>query len=206
MTTYTEKILKDITEVMTPSEIEEYFNNKCYLSKSEFGELINNLIVSFSNDTLKTVFSSKKFKEFSDCTNEYGEPMVHAILYAVKAICESDEIDEIHKLHFKESMINILLDEAFPFQWRMTDYYEANNPFHIISAMTDWLTVDELNKFIDKLLSNGINPLNRNYEEKTAIEILMESSLDETEKNKIISNLAQESDKFIIEISENCYD
>ena len=64
MTTYTEKILKDITEVMTPSEIEEYFNNKCYLSKSEFGELINNLIVSFSNDTLKTVFSSKKFKEF----------------------------------------------------------------------------------------------------------------------------------------------
>lgn len=206
MTTYTEKILKDITEVMTPSEIEEYFNNKCYLSKSEFGELINNLIVSFSDDTLKTVFSSKKFKEFSDCTNEYGEPMVHAILYAVKAICESDEIDEIHKLYFKESMINILLDEAFPFQWRMTDYYEANNPFHIISAMTDWLTVDELNKFIDKLLSKGINPLNRNYEEKTAIEILMESSLDETEKNKIISNLAQESDKFIIEISENCYD
>lgn len=205
MTAYTEKILKDITEVMTPSEIEEYFNNKCYLSKTEFGEVINSLIMSFSNDTLKTVFASKKFSEHSDCLNEYGEPIVHAILYAVKAICESDEIDEIHKLHYKESMINILLDESFPFQWRMTDYHEANNPLHIVSTMTDWLTVDELNKFIDKFLSNGINPLNKNYEEKTAIEILMKSSLDETVKNKIISNLAQESDKFMIEISENCY-
>ena len=91
MTAYTEKILKDITEVMTPSEIEEYFNNKCYLSKTEFGEVINSLIMSFSNDTLKTVFASKKFSEHSDCLNEYGEPIVHAILYAVKAICESDE-------------------------------------------------------------------------------------------------------------------
>lgn len=205
MTAYTEKILKDITEVMTPSEIEEYFNNKCYLSKSEFGEVVNNLIMSFSNDTLQTVFASKKFREYSDCLNEYGEPIVHAILYAVKAICESDEIDEMHKLHFKESMINILLDEAFPFQWIMTDYFESNNPLHIVSTMTDWLTVDELNKFIDKLLSNGINPLNKNYKEKTAIDILMESSLNEEAKNTIISNLAKESDKFIIEISENCY-
>ena len=205
MTAYTEKILKDITEVMTPSEIEEYFNNKCYLSKSEFGEAINSLIMSFSNDILKIVFASKKFNEYSDCLNEYGEPIVHAILYAVKAICESNKIDEIHKLHFKESMINILFDEAFPFQWRMTDYYEANNPLHIVSTMTDWLTIDELNKFIDKFLASGINPLNKNYKEKTAIEILMNSSLDETTKNKIISILAKESDKFIIEISENCY-
>lgn len=205
MTAYTEKILKDIQENLSNSEIEEYFNKKCYLSKNEFGEVLNALILSYNHDALKIALASKKFKDNVDVQNQYGEPIVHAMLYAIRDVCNSDEISEPHKVQFKASLFEILNDTSFNFNWNLTDYFEANNPLHIIALMTEWMTIDEITRFVQICLDQSINPLNKNYNHNSPIELFLASNIDAEQKNSLVKNLAQVSDKYLIEITENSY-
>lgn len=203
MLPYIETRVKEIKEDMSLGEVKEYFNDKCYFTTKEFGEVVNEFIIQPNHDILKIILSSKKFKEHNDCINEYGEPVVQAILFAIQAVCDSDEIPEIRKLNFKESLYNILVEEK-NLNWKMTDD-NIENPLHVILSLIGYFTFDEILTLIDISLSNGINPLNKNCLNQNAIDIIMDFNCDDKQKNHIITKLATASDKFIIEVKSSAY-
>lgn len=202
MLPYTKNIVNDIKTKMTHSEIEDYFNNKCYFSKSEFGEVINEFIVFPNHDILKIILSSKKYKEHIDCLNEYGEPTIHAMLYAIQAVYSVKEL-EYRRESFKSSIISILLDDHFQFNWKLLDQY-FDNVLHIIFSM-DSISTEEIEKLCNRAIQFGVNPLNRNISNDNAFDVLLQSKQNPTFINHMIGKLGIESDKYIIEIKENAY-
>lgn len=203
MIAYIETKIKEIKEEMSLEEVKEYFNDKCFFSTKEFGEVVNEFIIQPNHDILRVILSSKKFKEHNNCINEYGEPIVQAILYAIQAVCESDEIPEIRKLNFKESLYNILIEEN-NLNWNLTDI-NIDNPLHVILSLVNVFNNDELLELIDISLKNGINPLNKNCLNQNAIDVIMEFGFNENQKQSIITKLATASDKFIIEVKSSAY-
>ena len=203
MLAYIETRIKEIKEEMSLEEVKEFFNNKCIFSAKEFGEVVNEFIIQPNHDILRVILSSKKFKEHNTCVNEYGEPIVQAILYAIQAVCESDEIPEIRKLNFKESLYNILIEEN-NLNWNLTDI-NIDNPLHIILSLIKCFSYEELLTLIDIALKNDINPLNKNCLNQNAIDVVMEFGYDEKQKQTIIAKLATASDKFIIEVKSSAY-
>lgn len=203
MLAYIETRIKEIKEEMSLEEVKEYFNDKCVFSTKEFGEVVNEFIIQPNHDILRVILSSKKFKEHNACVNEYGEPIVQAILYAIQAVCESDDIPEIRKLNFKESLYNILIEEN-NLNWNLTDI-NIDNPLHIILSLINCFSYEELLTLIDIALKNDINPLNKNCLNQNAIDVVMEFGYDEKQKQTIIAKLATASDKFIIEVKSSAY-
>lgn len=203
MLAYIETRIKEIKEEMSLEEVKEFFNNKCIFSAKEFGEVVNEFIIQPNHDILRVILSSKKFKEHNTCVNEYGEPIVQAILYAIQAVCESDEIPEIRKLNFKESLYNILIEEN-NLNWNLTDI-NIDNPLHIILSLIKCFSYEELLTLIDIALKNDINPLNKNCLNQNAIDVVMEFGYDEKQKQTIVAKLATASDKFIIEVKSSAY-
>lgn len=203
MIAYIETKIKEIKEEMSLEEVKEYFNDKCFFSTKEFGEIVNEFIIQPNHDILRVILSSKKFKEHNNCINEYGEPIVQAILYAIQAVCESEEISEIRKLNFKESLYNILIEEK-NLNWTLTDI-NIDNPLHVILSLVNVFNNDELLELIDISLKNGINPLNKNCLNQNAIDVIMEFGFNENQKQSIITKLATASDKFIIEVKSSAY-
>lgn len=203
MTTYIESKIKEIKEEMTLEAVKEYFNEKCYLTNKEFGEVINEFIIQPNHDILKIIVSSKKFKEHNDCLNEYDEPVIHAIIYAIQAVYESDEISDDIKMRFKTSLLNILNGENH-LNWNLTDC-NVDNPLHVILSISNYFTNDELLKLIDTSLAHGINPLNKNCLNQNAIDVVLETCNNNTQKELIVTKLAMASDKFLIEVQSSAY-
>lgn len=204
MQQYVQNIVKDIKEKMTHDEIKEYFDNKCYFSKDDFGEVISEFMIKNNHTILKIILKSKKFTECNDCINEYGEPVIQAILYTIQAVYSSEEIANDRKRYFKESLLSILFDESINFNWNIVDR-NNENPLHVILAMQEYFSYSEIYKLVNLAINNGVNPLNKNCVDDNSFDVIFNLDYSNVERNTLIKKMASVVDNFMIEVKSEAY-
>lgn len=204
MTTTIELKVKELKE-MTHSEVEEYFNEKCYLSKSDFGLLLSEFIYYTNHDILKIILSSKKFKDNKDCVCEFGSPVVQAMIYAVTAVYAVDTLSDERKLSFKRSIISILSDSAFDLNWNLLDD-ESNNTLHSALAFTEVFTFDEIETMAKIALSKGIRPINKNGNGDSSFDFAVYGNFSEEDKKRLMNMLTEQNIDDVMEISSLAYE
>lgn len=206
MTPYVKSILDKVKNEMTLAEIKEYFDNKCFLNKDEFGEIVGELVMTSSQyNILSLVLKSKTFEKYNDCSDVYGEPIVQSILYTIQAVFQVDELEIETKEKIKNELLNILFDEEIPFIWDLVDC-SLNNLMHTALTMGNCITPDEFIKLLNIAIMNNINPLNKNSDDINAIDLVSNIQYKGIDKTKLLSHLARISDKYLIEINSKIYE
>lgn len=209
MTPYLERIVKEIKDVAQESMLEtcvkDYVDGKSYLTKQELGVIINEFIVYPSHKILKQILSSKCFQKNSDCLNDYGEPVLIAMLYAIQAVHFSTEITEERKTKFTQSLIEVIMDESIPYQWNLLD---ANNEnvLHMILSIYPFVDINIINTLLDIALKHNVNPLNKNSFNQNAIDTAIEMKISDDEKKNILDKLTSKINDFLIVIPNNTYE
>lgn len=206
MTPYIEGIANRVENQMTLDEVKHYFNNECRFAKSVFGPFVAHFVLTGNYDILNIILHSPIFKEHFDCVDEFGEPTLHNILYAITILNKDEsEVPEALRLEIKEGLMKILLDETIPFDWSIIDP-NNDNPIHIAITHHEAFTDDELLSLINRALNENVNPLNKNDLDENAIDTALNSdNMDDTLKQKIISILAMKCDQCLIEIPNSTY-
>lgn len=204
MSTTIELKAKEIKE-MTHSEIEEYFNDKCYLIKSEFGLLLGEFIYCANHDILKIILSSKKFKDNKDCMCEYGGPVVQSLLYAVNGVYAVDTLSDERKLSFKRSILSILCDSAFDLDWNLLDD-DSDNVLHIILGLTEVFTFDEIEMLAKIALSKNIRPMNKNGNGYSSFDFVVDGNYSDEDKKTLLNMFIEYNNDNVMEISSIAYE
>lgn len=204
MSTTLELKVNEIKE-MTHSEAEEYFNNRCYLAKSEFGFLVGEFIYYTNHDILKIILSSKKFKENKDCICEFGDPVVQSLLYAINGVYQVETLSDERKLAFKRSVISILCDSAFDLDWNILDS-ESNNALQTILGLTEVMTFDEIETLAKIALSKNIKPINKNGNGDSSFDFIAYGNYSDEDKKSLVSLLMEYHNDKVIEISSLAYE
>lgn len=201
---YIKDKIKDIKENMTLDEIKDYFDNRCYMSKAELGEVINDFLYFPRYEILKVILSSKKFKENTDCSIWDGEPLVQAIMYVIQVICDSEDIPLDRRIDIRNELVDILTDSTFNLRWDINDS-NAENPLHVALQTMNYLTYEQVVKIINVCLEKEINPLNRNIFNQNAFDMLFDFDYPIERKEELMKLMGRECDKYVINVREEAY-
>lgn len=190
---------------MTNSEIEEYLNTRCYLTKSEMGLLVSEFIYYSDHEILKLILSSKKFKENKDCICEFGSPVVQTMLYAIQGVYTVDSASDKLKLNFKRSITSILLDDAFDLDWGLLDD-ESNNPLHVLLDLTEVMSYDEIESLAKRALEKKIRPMNKNGHGDSSFDFVAYGNYSEENKKTLLELLMNYNTNPIMKITSKAYE
>ena len=190
-----QKLIDDIIaeDKITNEELKNMFEGyQCYMSKDEFGNLVDNLFLETTNDRMKIILNSRKGKMYSDYRDEYGDSILN--LFIVKAVRSQD----------KRKAINILFelieDEELELKW---DIINANyeNALHVVCLIANFLTKDEILRFLNLFDKHDFNPFNKDDMNRNAISLFtLDNKHPKEESIEIVKKLEEMSKKFIIEV------
>lgn len=190
-----QKLIDDIIaeDKITNEELKNMFEGyQCYMSKDEFGILVDNLFLETTNDRMKIILNSRKGKMYSDYRDEYGDSILN--LFIVKAVRSQD----------KRKAINILFelieDEELELKW---DIINANyeNALHVVCLIANFLTKDEILRFLNLFDKHDFNPFNKDDMNRNAISLFtLDNKHPKEESIEIVKKLEEMSKKFIIEV------
>ena len=190
-----QKLIDDIIakDKITNEELKDMFEGyQCYMSKDEFGILVDNLFLETTNDRMKIILNSRKGKMYSDYRDEYGDSILN--LFIVKAVRSQD----------KRKAINILFelieDEELELKW---DIINANyeNALHVVCLIANFLTKDEILRFLNLFDKHDFNPFNKDDMNRNAISLFtLDNKHPKEESIEIVKKLEEMSKKFIIEV------
>lgn len=196
--TENEKIQKLIDDIIaedkiTNEELKNMFEGyQCYMSKDEFGILVDNLFLETTNDRMKIILNSRKGKMYSDYRDEYGDSILN--LFIVKAVRSQDKRKAINML------FELIEDEELELKW---DIINANyeNALHIVCLIANFLTKDEILRFLNLFDKHDFNPFNKDDMNRNAISLFtLDNKHPEEESVEIVKKLEEMSKKFIIEV------
>ena len=190
-----QKLIDDIIaeDKITNEELKDMFEGyQCYMSKDEFGILVDNLFLETTNDRMKIILNSRKGKMYSDYRDEYGDSILN--LFIVKAVRSQDKRNAISVL------FDLIEDEELELKW---DIINANyeNALHVVCLIANFLTKDEILRFLNLFDKHDFNPFNKDDMNRNAISLftLYNKHLEE-ESIEIVKKLEEMSKKFIIEV------
>lgn len=190
-----QKLIDDIIaeDKITNGELKDMFEGyQCYMSKDEFGILVDNLFLETTNDRMKIILNSRKGKMYSDYRDEYGDSILN--LFIVKAVRSQDKRNAISIL------FDLIEDEELELKW---DIINANyeNALHVVCLIANFLTKDEILRFLNLFDKHDFNPFNKDDMNRNAISLFtLDNKHQEEESIEIIKKLEEMSKKFIIEV------
>ena len=190
-----QKLIDDIIaeDKITNEELKNMFEGyQCYMSKDEFGILVDNLFLETTNDRMKIILNSRKGKMYSDYRDEYGDSILN--LFIVKAVRSQDKRKAINML------FELIEDEELELKW---DIINANyeNALHIVCLIANFLTKDEILRFLNLFDKHDFNPFNKDDMNRNAISLFtLDNKHPEEESVEIVKKLEEMSKKFIIEV------
>ena len=198
----TERLLTIYNDIINDEDIKQvtdYFNNKCWLTKSDFGKLVGYFIQQATVQhtyILDIIFSSKKFAENADCVDKYGEPIVNCLLYALGG------------KHNKDYYFNLLSNPNIPFKWDAISG-SLDTPLHVIAGLCDSYGKELTLQLFELAKEHGINPLDRNDADVNPMQIIR---YDETgdnltyeDRNDLVMTLERMSQSFVINVENAAY-
>lgn len=190
-----QKLIDDIIaeDKITNEELKNMFEGyQCYMSKDEFGILVDNLFLETTNDRMKIILNSRKGKMYSDYRDEYGDSILN--LFIVKAVRSQDKRNAINIL------FDLIEDEELELKW---DIINANyeNALHVVCLIANFLTKDEILRFLNLFDKHDFNPFNKDDMNRNAISLFtLDNKHPEEESIEIVKKLEEMSKKFIIEV------
>lgn len=190
-----QKLIDDIIadDKITNEELKDMFEGyQCYMSKDEFGILVDNLFLETTNDRMKIILNSRKGKMYSDYRDEYGDSILN--LFIVKAVRSQDKRNAISIL------FDLIEDEELELKW---DIINANyeNALHVVCLIANFLTKDEILRFLNLFDKHDFNPFNKDDMNRNAISLFtLDNKHPEEESIEIVKKLEEMSKKFIIEV------
>lgn len=190
-----QKLIDDIIaeDKITNEELKDMFEGyQCYMSKDEFGILVDNLFLETTNDRMKIILNSRKGKMYSDYRDEYGDSILN--LFIVKAVRSQDKRNAISVL------FDLIEDEELELKW---DIINANyeNALHVVCLIANFLTKDEILRFLNLFDKHDFNPFNKDDMNRNAISLFtLDNKHLEEESIEIVKKLEEMSKKFIIEV------
>lgn len=201
MSDYLDKIIDEIIEELTPIEIQKLFNGEKFFSEKEMGEIILELLTANQLDKVKIILASESFKKNAKCINSCGLPVIQTLLYLVQSIFDS-EMEYPRKISYKNEIYSILTNPDYPLVWNLTDD-NYNSALHGIAFVAKYFTNKEINTLVAKAINANVNPLNRNISGLNCLDIFVRKSGKRYQQ--LITFLAANSDKFILEITNATY-
>ena len=190
-----QKLIDDIIaeDKITNEELKDMFEGyQCYMSKDEFGILVDNLFLETTNDRMKIILNSRKGKMYSDYRDEYGDSILN--LFIVKAVRSQDKRNAINIL------FDLIEDEELELKW---DIINANyeNALHVVCLIANFLTKDEILRFLNLFDKHDFNPFNKDDMNRNAISLFtLDNKHPKEESIEIVKKLEEMSKKFIIEV------
>lgn len=190
-----QKLIDDIIaeDKITNEELKDMFEGyQCYMSKDEFGILVDNLFLETTNDRMKIILNSRKGKMYSDYRDEYGDSILN--LFIVKAVRSQDKRNAISVL------FDLIEDEELELKW---DIINANyeNALHVVCLIANFLTKDEILRFLNLFDKHDFNPFNKDDMNRNAISLFtLDNKHPKEESIEIVKKLEEMSKKFIIEV------
>lgn len=190
-----QKLIDDIIaeDKITNEELKNMFEGyQCYMSKDEFGILVDNLFLETTNDRMKIILNSRKGKMYSDYRDEYGDSILN--LFIVKAVRSQDKRNAISIL------FDLIEDEELELKW---DIINANyeNALHVVCLIANFLTKDEILRFLNLFDKHDFNPFNKDDMNRNAISLFtLDNKHPKEESIEIVKKLEEMSKKFIIEV------
>ena len=190
-----QKLIDDIIaeDKITNEELKNMFEGyQCYMSKDEFGILVDNLFLETTNDRMKIILNSRKGKMYSDYRDEYGDSILN--LFIVKAVRSQDKRNAINIL------FDLIEDEELELKW---DIINANyeNALHVVCLIANFLTKDEILRFLNLFDKHDFNPFNKDDMNRNAISLFtLDNKHPKEESIEIVKKLEEMSKKFIIEV------
>lgn len=190
-----QKLIDDIIaeDKITNEELKNMFEGyQCYMSKDEFGILVDNLFLETTNDRMKIILNSRKGKMYSDYRDEYGDSILN--LFIVKAVRSQDKRNAISIL------FDLIEDEELELKWDIinTNY---ENALHVVCLIANFLTKDEILRFLNLFDKHDFNPFNKDDMNRNAISLFtLDNKHPKEESIEIVKKLEEMSKKFIIEV------
>ena len=183
-------------------QVAEYFNNRCYLTKKDFGLLVSHFLTNSSMETkpiLDIIFNSKKFKDMNTCCDKYGEPMVNCLIYDIANNPNNNEV-----------LISIIKDENIPLNWNMRSE-SLDSPLHVIASTCEDLGIDLTWDLLKLAMKHNCNPLDKNDADMTAMQIfrydvINTDVVNEDIRNEFIKFIEKAISKQTIKITAAAYD
>lgn len=198
----TERLLTIYNDIINDDDINQvtdYFNNKCYLLKSDFGKLVGYFIQQATvNHTyiLDIIFSSKKFADNANCVDKYGEPIVNCLLYALGA------------KQNKDYYFNLLSNPNIPLRWDMISG-SLDSPLHVMASLCDNYGKELTLQLFELAKKHNVNPLSRNDADINAMQLIrydnVGDNLTDEDRNDLIAVLDKMSQNFVINIENATY-
>lgn len=194
----TEEKLKElfndiITDKLSNEELKDLFEGyNCYMTKDEFGKLAEDLFLKTTNERMKIIINSRKGDLYKDYVDEYGDSLLN--LFIIKAVREED------KRKTMNTLFELLEDEELNLKW---DAVNGNheNTLHIICLIANYLTKDEIMRFLNIFDKRGYNPFNKDDMNRNAFTLFkIDNKHSKEDSLEILNKMEEMSRKFIIEV------
>lgn len=182
-----------VNKVLVGKDLIDFFNGyQCYISKSDFGELVVELFLNIENETLKEIINSRKGKLYDDYTDEYGDSFIN--LFIIKAVKHADKRKALNTL------LELLEDDEVNLKWDIINNNHENT-LHVVCLIANYLTKEELIRFMKIFKSHNFNPLNIDDLNRNAITIFkLDNKHSEEDSIEILKIMDEMVENFIVEV------
>lgn len=201
--TWAQKTYDEIINASDIEEVDKIFNGIRYLTKSEIGAIIGELLGTFNSsmdEKIKLILKSKKYNENLDCMSEMNEPIIICLIKAFFNNIKNGNITN------KKLLKSYLLSKDIKYDFNIND--SQNNSFmHILMENCNLLNDNEFEEIVSLLPIHNINLLNKNNKNQNIIQLFNANNKVKTKnkKKKILDIINTCADKQCISLDVNCY-